>query len=187
MFALALCALAPFTNVARATATRRPARHAGSSACPGANLQPSPTNARTIDASTLCLIDQVRVAHRLPTLKANRELQKVAVSQVTSMVRLDYFADVSPSGTTPAAMIAATRYGQRADGLSTAENIGWGTERDATPAQMVVAWLQSPPHREIILTGEFREAGVGTTAAAPPALAEGQPGATYALELAARN
>jgi uncharacterized protein YkwD len=184
---LALCALMPFANLAWATAARRPASRAKSGACPGANLRPSRVNVETVDTATLCLIDRLRIAHGLPTLKANRELKVVAVTQVDAMVRLDYFADDGPSGTTPATLIAATRYGQHASSLSTAENIGWGTERDATPAQMVAAWLQSPAHREIILTGAFREVGVGATASAPSSLAEGQPGATYAIELARRN
>jgi uncharacterized protein YkwD len=150
-------------------------------------VYPLPANTATIDAATLCLIDQARVAHGLRPLQTNRELQGVAVSQVKTMVRLDYFADDRPSGTTPAALIAATRYGERArGGLSIGENIGWGTGGCATPAQMVTAWLQSPPHRKIILTSKYSDAGVGVIPAAPSRLAEGQPGATYALELAAR-
>jgi len=182
--ALALGALALFANVAPAARTRA---HAAADACAWANLRPTPTNAARIDAATLCLLDQIRVAHGLRVLKANRELQSVAVSQVDSMVRLNYFADVRPSGTTPAALVSATSYGQHAKSLSIGENIGWGTGGEATPAQMVAGWLRSPPHREIILTGEFRDVGVGATAAAPPSLAEGQAGATYALELARRH
>ncbi len=187
LLVLALGALALFALCAAdaPAATRR--THATPSACTWASLRPTSTNAAAIDAATLCLIDQVRTAHGLRPLKANRELQSVAVSQVKSMVSLDYFADVSPSGATPAAMIAATSYGRHARSLSIAENIGWGTGVEATPAQMVAGWLQSPAHRENILTGEFREAGVGATAAAPSSLAEGQAGATYALELARRG
>ena len=184
---LALCAGASLANVARATTTRRTTAHATASGCRNANLRPARTNAATIDTATLCLVDQVRAAGGLPALKANRELQSVAVSQVDTMVKLDYFADDRPSGTTPGALVAATRYGQHARSLSTAENIGWGTKSDATPAQMVTAWLQSPPHREIILTAEYLEAGVGATAAVPSLLAHGKPGATYALELAKRG
>ncbi|MGO9247547.1 MAG: CAP domain-containing protein [Solirubrobacteraceae bacterium] len=181
---LALCALPLFANLAWAATTRPSPKHAPANTCPNANLRPSRTNAASIDAATLCLIDQARAARGLTTLKANRELQSVAVSQVDTMVRLDYFADDRPSGTTPEAMIAATRYGRHARSLSTAENIGWGTKRAATPAQMVAAWLQSPPHREVIFATEFHEAGVGATAAVPSLLAQGEPGATYALELA---
>ena len=180
--ALALSAL--LTDDALAAPSRT---HAAPSACASASLQPTSTNVAAIDAATLCLIDQVRVAHGLRSLKANRELQSVAMSQVDSMVWLDYFADVSPSGATPETLIAATSYGQHAGSLSIAENIGWGTESEATPAQMVAGWMRSPAHRENILTGEFREAGVGATSAAPASLAEGQPGATYAIEMARRH
>jgi len=184
LLVLALGALALFANLAPA-ATRR--THAATDACAWANLQPTRTNAARIDAATLCLIDRTRAAHGLPALKANRTLQAVAVSQVKSMVRLNYFADISPSGAAPAGLIAATSYGRHARSLSVAENIGWGTRPEATPAQMVASWLRSPAHREIILTGEFRDLGVGATDAAPSSLAQGQAGATYALELARRR
>lgn len=181
---LALCALSPSASLARAAEAPPTAKFTSVSGCPNANLRPSRTNAARIDAAALCLIDQARAADRLPALKANRELQTVAVSQVQTMVRLDYFADDRPSGTTPEALIAATRYGRHARSLSTAESIGWGTKLAATPAQMVAAWLQSPAHREVILATEFHEAGIGATAAVPSLLANGEPGATYALELA---
>ena len=186
--AIALCVLALGASLAWAAAgAGRPPAKRASSTCPGSNVRPRRTNAARIDTATLCLIDEVRVAHGLHALRANRELQTVAVSQVETMVRLDYFSDTRPSGATPETLIAATRYGRHAESLSTAENIGWGTKSDATPAQMVTAWLQSPPHRENIFTAEFLEAGVGATAAVPSLLAHGESGATYALELATRG
>jgi uncharacterized protein YkwD len=178
LLALVLCVGLVWAGPALARARAR------TSACHGASLRPSPANATAIDVATLCLVDRARVAHGLRPLQANRELQAVAVSQVKDMVRLDYFADDRPSGKTPATLIAGTSYGRHARSLSTAENIGWGTRSNATPAQIVAAWLQSPAHREIILTGTFRQAGVGATAAVPSRLAQGQSGATYALELA---
>lgn len=177
----------PVSHTGGATTRTQPPSHATrATACPGANLRPSRTNTATIDAATLCLIDRSRAAHGLHALLPNRELQAVAVSQVTEMVRLDYFSDTRPSGTTPAALIAAMPYGHRARSLSTAESIGWGTGRFATPSQMVAAWLASPAHREIVLSGELLEVGVGAVAAAPARLAQGRAGATYALELARR-
>lgn len=183
--AAALLVLALFAHVARAATARVRAR-AAANACPGANLRPDRANTATVEQATLCLIDRARVAHGMHALKTNRELRAVATSQVKDMIRLDYFSDDRPSGTTPAALIAATRYGRHAHGLSTAESIGWGTGSYATPAQIVTAWLQSPSHREVIFTGEFLEAGVGSTAAVPSRLAQGHAGATYALELARR-
>jgi uncharacterized protein YkwD len=181
LLALALGALTLFADAAPAARTRA---RATADACAWANLRPTRTNAAKVDAATLCLIDRTRVAHGLAALRANRQLQAVAVSQVTSMVRLDYFADDRPSGATPLALILQTSYGRHARSVSAAENIGWGTGGRATPAQMVAGWLRSAAHRAAILTGEFSEAGVGTTAAAPSRLAQGRAGATYALELA---
>ena len=52
---------------------------------------------------------------------------------------------------------------------------------------MVAGWMASPGHREIILTGEYREAGVGVAPALPPLLGQELGGATYAIEFAARR
>ncbi len=155
--------------------------------CAGSNLVPTETNAKTIDAATLCLIDNLRAVYRLGPLRANRELQGVAVAQVDDMVGWDYFADDRPPAQTPASLIEATRYPAHSARLSTGQNIGWGTGPYATPAQMVAAWTASPPHREIMLLSEYREAGVGVAPAVPSVLAQSLPGATYAIELAVRG
>ncbi len=80
------------------------------------------------------------------------------------MVSWNYFADDRPPGHTPMALVSATRYPAHARQLSVGQNIGWGTGEYATPASIVAAWMADPPHREIILTGEYRDAGVGVTA-----------------------
>ncbi len=160
---------------------------AGSSSCLGAGLSPTAGNAAAVDGVTLCLIDRVRAAHHLRPLRANGVLQGVAARQAACIVRWDYFADECPSGQTAAALIAATPYGAHAARLSTGQNVGWGTGLFATPAQMVTAWMASPAHRAIILTRSFNDAGVGVTPAVPSAGAGGEPGATYAIEFAARR
>jgi uncharacterized protein YkwD len=102
------------------------------------------------------------------------------------MVLGDYFGDNSRSGQTPLQRIVAARYPSASASVSTAQNIGWGTGTQATPTAIVAAWIASPPHRRIMLTAGFRDVGVGATAAAPAALAAGQPGATYTVEFGAR-
>ena len=62
-----------------------------------------------------------------------------------------------------------------------------GTLADATPAGIVTAWMHSPPHREIILTAAFRDAGAGVVPAVPSVIAPGAPGATYAIEFGVRG
>jgi uncharacterized protein YkwD len=184
-----LCAGAPGAGAqgAAAAAVRRhstPCRIAEESA----NLAPSAANARIVDAATLCLINQARRAHGLRALRFNRALQSVAVGQATDMVRGDYFGDNSPSGQTPLVRILASHYPPRATSASllTAQNIGWGTGPNATPSGIVRAWMESPPHRRIILTAAYRDAGVGVAAGVPSVLERGRLGATYAVEFGAR-
>ena len=174
-----LCLSTAGATTASASAPARP--------CPDAGLSPSPVNAASIDAATLCLVNQMRAAYGLHALHANRELRVLATSQVNAMVRWDYFADNRPPGVTPMALIASTHYPAHTRSLSIGQNIGWGTSGYATPISIVAAWMASPSHRKIILTGEYREAGAGVTAAVPPVLEPDFPGATYAIEFGARR
>jgi uncharacterized protein YkwD len=155
--------------------------------CPGADLRPSASNTPAIDAATLCLIDQVRAVHGLTALRSNRELGTVATSQVANMVRWNYFADVGPTGQTPLSLVVVTRYPAHAADFAVGQNIAWGTGSDTTPASIVAAWMASPPHREIILSAQFRDAAVAVKPAVPSVLDVGHEGATYAMEFGVRR
>ena len=132
----------------------------------------------------MCLINQLRGLHHLRVLGANRCLQRVATGQVRQMVRLNYFADVRPSGQTPGALIASTGYAAHAASLATGENIGWGTGPEATPASMVAGWMASPSHRALLLGRAFHDIGAGVVPRLPWRL--GRLGAVYAVEFGAR-
>ncbi len=103
------------------------------------------------------------------------------------MLRWDYFADVRPSGQTPLSLVVVTRYPAHGASISVAQNIAWGTGADTTPMHIVAAWMASPPHREILLSGVYRDAGVAVKAALPRVVGAGQHGATYVMELGARH
>lgn len=177
---LGACALwlGALAGTARAAAARGP--------CPHTNMRPNAADAPAIQAATLCLINRIRRAAGLHPLHTNRQLQAVAASQVTTMVRWNYFADVRPSGQTPLSLVSVSRYPAHAAGVSVGQNIAWATGSDTTPAQIVAAWMASPPHRQIILTSEFRDAGVAATPAVPSVIHAGSSGATYAVEFARR-
>jgi uncharacterized protein YkwD len=167
-----------------ATAAATPKR---STSCRGADLSPTASNSTAIGAATLCLIDRIRAAWHLGPVQANAALRAVAASQVRNMVRWDYFADVRPSGQTPLSLVAATGYRAHAASVSVAQNIAWGTGPQATPARIVAAWMTSPPHRSVILTSSFRDAGVAAIPAVPSRLGHGSYGATYAIEFGTRR
>jgi uncharacterized protein YkwD len=157
------------------------------SSCRGADLAPTASDSRAVGAATLCLVDRIRAAWHLAPVRANGALRTVAVSQVRHMVRWDYFADIRPTGQTPLSLVAATNYPAHAGSVSVAQNIAWGTGPLATPARIVAAWMASPPHRRLILTSSFRDAGVAAIAAVPWRLGHGRYGATYAIEFGTRR
>ncbi len=156
-------------------------------ACKGMSLQPARANLARVTAATLCLIEQERLAYRLEPLRSNDSLRRISTKQAGEMVIGEYFGDNSLSGWTPMQRIEASAYAARARSLSAAQNIGWGSGALATPAAMVRAWMLSPPHREIMLSGGYRNIGIGVAPAAPQRSTEGLPGATYVVEFASRD
>jgi uncharacterized protein YkwD len=126
-------------------------------------------------AAVRCEINAIRVANGLKPMGTTRPLRVAATRHSVDMVRRHYFAHVSPSGQTVTDRVRRAGY----DGGRLGENIGWGSGSLATPAAIVQAWMNSPPHREIILTPAFRDLGVGIAQGAPV----GGDGATYTLDV----
>jgi uncharacterized protein YkwD len=155
--------------------------------CIDAGVRPTASDVATVDAVTLCLVNGVRRSHHLRPLRRNPALTGVAASQVSGMVRQNYFADVSPSGVTPQALIAASPYPSAGGSFTIGQNLAWGTGSMDTPAAIVAAWMASPPHRSIILTASFRDAGVAATPAVPAVVEQFLAGATYAMEFGVRH
>jgi uncharacterized protein YkwD len=170
-----------------ATAAASPRASAAAAGCPGSNLRPAAGDGSAVDRATLCLVNAIRRAHGMHALRANRQLGKVAGSQVASMVRWDYFSDVRPSGQTPLSLVGVTRYPAHTAGYAVGQNIAWGTGVYASPEHIVAEWMASPPHRAIILTGNYRDAGVAVEPALPGVLRAGHSGATYAMEFGVRR
>jgi len=155
--------------------------------CAGAGLRPAGADAAAAAHSTLCLVNEIRAAHGLRPLRANAQLAGVARSQVRTMVQWDYFGDVRPTGQTPMSLIATSPYRTPGAELSVGQNIAWGSGVLSSPLHIVGEWMASPAHRAIILTAEFRDAGVAVSAALPGILRAGAHGATYAMEFAVRR
>ncbi len=158
-------------------------------ACAGEDSSPNGRNAALIDAATLCLMNEIRVANHLVPLRFNASLGRIASGQAGDMVRGHYFGDQSASGQSPLARIMASSYvaHQARLRLHAAQNIGWGTGHTATPAGIVSAWMESPPHRAIILTGAYRDAGVGVSPSVPSGFSGQWHGGTYAAEFGTRS
>jgi uncharacterized protein YkwD len=154
--------------------------------CANTGLRPSSANLSKIEAATFCLINTLRRFHHLHALRLNANLHAVAAGQASEMVLGDYFGDDNRAGQTPLQRIVASSYPHAAR-VSTAQNIGWGTGPDATPAAMVRAWTRSAPHLRIILTAGFRDIGIGVAPAVPSSVTTSARGATYTVEFGVRR
>lgn len=173
------CAMAAGAPAVKARTARR--------RCRGAHLMPTGANLSEVAAATLCLIDREREAHGVHALRSNGYLRPMAANQAKDMVLGDYFGDDSLNGLTPWQRIGASSYAHGARSWSAGQNIGWGTGRWATPAEMVAAWMRSTPHREIMLDAGYRDVGIGVAPAVPARLAAGKRGATYTAVFATRG
>jgi uncharacterized protein YkwD len=164
--------------VAALTALFVPAA-AGAQACAGGNLMPSAKNVAKIRSATMCLLNQERAKAGLGKLRSNTKLRKAAKGHSSDMVSKGYFDHSGPAGDTLLSRVSDAHYIRATASYFIAENIAWGSGNLATPSEIVKAWMNSPPHRANILTGRFREAGIGIALGTPEA---GLAGATYTMD-----
>jgi uncharacterized protein YkwD len=135
---------------------------AGAAACANADLEP-----RTADEivaaekATHCLINRIRRANRVRGLRWNKRLANAADWHAGDMLFYGYFDHERSDGPSFTRRIKRTGYGRSSRGYSLGENIAWGTAPEATPRDMVDAWMASPPHRQNLLRRVFREDGIG--------------------------
>jgi uncharacterized protein YkwD len=149
--------------------------------CRNASLAPTTSDVAAVELATVCLVNEQRARHRLRPLRWNAALARIAQGQSADMVSGDYFADHSLAGLSPLERIIPALLPARVAAIG--QNIGWGTDAGATAAGMVGTWMQSPPHRRVILARAFTEIGVGVTPSLPAMLELGAGGATYALDV----
>jgi uncharacterized protein YkwD len=134
--------------------------------CANTEIKPEPANVPAVRAAVLCLINRVRAEHGEAPLVTNADLERAAEEHSQELVADDYFAHVSPSGLTPVQRIEDTGYVPGPSfGYVLGENLAWGTLNLATPEQIVQAWVASPGHLANILESQYKDTGIGVTAA----------------------
>jgi uncharacterized protein YkwD len=107
------------------------------------------------EQQVLVLLNQIRAQHNLPALSANTQLRNAARAHSTDMLRRGFFDHNSPTETWDA------RVARYLKAPLTGENIAWGSGSLGSPAGIVKQWMNSPPHRAIILTAELKRVGLG--------------------------
>jgi uncharacterized protein YkwD len=147
--------------------------------CAGAHSAPR----ADASAVTLCLINAERRARGVSALGPNARLARAAQRHAADMVTRAYFSHVSPSGSSLADRLRRAGYA-RGCAWSGGETLAWGTGALRTPASRVAAWMRSPSHRAILLSPDYRDAGLAIVSGSP---GSAQSGATYVGEFGRRR
>jgi uncharacterized protein YkwD len=101
-------------------------------------------------------VNEVRARFGLAPLSASRGLARAAGQHSHDMIRRDFF-DHSSSDGTPFDRRVHRYVGANLVG----ETIAAVSARRGAAALTVQLWMQSPPHRAVLLTNGFRRLGVG--------------------------
>ncbi len=152
----------------------------GGPACAQGGVTPDATNIATVEAATICLVNEVRAQHGLSALTVDARLQASAQQHNDDVVNQDHFEHVGPDGDSPLSRMQAAGYADNSsNGYLVGENIARGTLTLATPAAIVEATVHSPDHLANILERTYTVTGLAVAPEVPSTFADGQAGAIY--------
>jgi uncharacterized protein YkwD len=147
-------------TAAVAVAAESPAQAAG---CPGASANAASTSAGKLRSALLCVVNRKRAASGLAPLKADRRIQRAAGRHARDMDRHNYFAHQRAGGPDLSTRLHRAGY----HGSAYGETIAYGCGPLGSPKATLRAWMNSPPHRAIILSSTYRHGGVGVVSSTP--------------------
>jgi uncharacterized protein YkwD len=150
--------------------------------CAGADVVPAADNVVVVGQATLCLLNQQRAAKGVGPLVENPALTSASAGYSQRMVSQGFFAHESPDGGTLVDRLTAAGYLGADATWVVGENIGWGQASLATPRSMVDAWMNSPGHRENLLSADYGQVGLGLALGTPT---DQTWGATYTTDFGA--
>jgi uncharacterized protein YkwD len=156
--------------------------HAQDAGCPGADLVPVAGNLPQVAQATLCLLNNERADAGLSPLTVTPGLTQPSQAYSVRMVTENFFAHVAPDGATLTDRLEADGYIAPDGDWTVGENLAWGQGDISTARQITIAWMNSPDHRENILTPEFDEIGIGIVPGTP---GDASWGATYTTDFGA--
>jgi len=145
-------------------------------ACAAADAAPGSRPATVLRGALRCTVNAERRGAGLGKLAHDAALTRAARRHARDMVVRGYFAHERPGWTFAGRLAAAGWTGSRAG-----EAIAWGCGTRATARATVRSWLDSPPHRAILL-GPHARVGIGMRSGAPGNVGCGASAATWVLD-----
>ncbi|AEV69732.1 SafA/ExsA family spore coat assembly protein [Acetivibrio clariflavus] len=115
---------------------------------------PNLDDVKALENEVIRLVNVERAKAGLPQLTQNWQLSRVARYKSQDMIDKGYFAHNSPTYGSPFKMMESFGIRYSAAG----ENIAMGQQ---SPSQVMNAWMNSPGHRNNILSPSFTQIGVG--------------------------
>jgi len=112
------------------------------------------TSVKAIEQETLIRINRIRQTNNLVALNEVQELVNAAHDHSQDMATRESMGHTGSDGSDPGQRITRANYGWSAHG----EIVGFGF---GTASTVVDAWMNSPTHREVIMTAVFRDFGAG--------------------------
>jgi len=100
-------------------------------------------------------VNDVRARHDLGRLRASRALSRAADRHTRDMLRRDFFDHTSSDGTP-----FDRRVRRYADARTVGETLAALGRRRGGAAAVVRMWMDSPPHRAVLLDSGFRRIGL---------------------------
>jgi uncharacterized protein YkwD len=132
-------------------------------------------------------INGIRRSRGLRALGHNRRLAAAADFHSRDMARRGYFEHDSANGTAFWRRIERFYPSRGFRSWTVGENLLWGTDRYGA-AFAVREWMHSPPHRENILSRDWREIGIGAvTVASAPGTYDGRAVTIVTADFGARS
>jgi len=104
-------------------------------------------------AEVIRLTNIQRANNGLQALKTDAQLSAAAAQKASDMFAKNYWAHISPTGTQPWYFITQSGYIYRYAGENLARDF-------ADPNSVVNAWMNSPTHRENLLSNRYSDIGV---------------------------
>lgn len=107
-----------------------------------------------IEQKVIKLTNGFRQSHGLPVLTTNLQLSRVARLKAEDMLNKNYAGHISPFYGSPFNMLLSFGISYQ----TAAENIAGG---QATPEEVINAWINHPTHRDNMLNSKVRQIGTG--------------------------
>lgn len=122
---------------------------------PTPTATPIPSDDPANEQQIINLINQQRSAHGLAAYAVVYELTQSSRKHSHDMADKNFTSHTGSDGSTPGDRMRAFGY----NWINAGENTGWGF--GGNPQTMVNWWMNSPPHRDAILSSVYQDIGVG--------------------------